>query len=61
MDFDATTGEPLDNEEEDEEDSDYKSPDAEEDSEDVGEGASGEGEFKPSEPGQDFPIDFNRK
>lgn len=58
IEFDPTTGEPLEVEE-DEEDSDYDVPDA--DGEKVSEG-SGEGEgFKPSEPGEGFPIDLNRK
>jgi pilus assembly protein CpaB len=59
VEFDPTTGEPLEVEEDDE-DSDYDVPDT--DGDKVGEDSSGEeGGFKPSEPGDDFPIDLNRK
>jgi pilus assembly protein CpaB len=61
IDFDPTTGEPLDVGEEDEEDSDFDAADSDTEDEGAGEGSSGEGEFKPSEPGEDFPIDLNRK
>jgi pilus assembly protein CpaB len=60
IEFDPTTGEPLEVEE-DEEDSDHDVPDTDTDGEKVGEGSGEGGEFKPSEPGEEFPIDLNRK
>jgi pilus assembly protein CpaB len=57
VDFDAATGEPLENEEADE-DTDLHAPNTTGDS--VGQGAS-EGEFAPEIPGADFPIDLEDK
>ncbi len=58
IDFDATTGEPLETEEEEDEDSDYDAPDDAADS--AGQG-KGEGDFVPDSPGADFPIDLEDK